>query len=300
MKISVQTLIFFILTFVVFTSCETVVDMKLPEQPPKMVVNSFFTPDSLIMLHLSKSKFVLKNEELKPITDGEISLFENGKFVGKLTHINKGFYYLPGFYPVENATYSLNASSNGLKTVEAKDFIPSKPIINQIELSNSYYEGESYKDFIVHIQDKAEEENYYMVELLGKRYEYIYDTITYNIIDSVEVNERIDFISQDLVFEDQEASSQAIISDKLFNGSIYLLRLSVSAYLFDEHNNISYFQVIVKLKHVSKAFAQYMLTFSKNNFSDPFSQPMQVYTNVTNGFGIFAGYSTTINSVKLR
>lgn len=300
MKISVQTLMFFVFTFVVFTSCETVVDMKLPEQPPKMVVNSFFTPDSLIMLHLSKSQFVLKNQELKPITDGEISLFENGKYIGKFTHINKGFYYLPGFFPKENVMYTLNASGAGLKSVEAIDFIPTKPLINRIELSNSYYEGENYKDFIVYIQDKAEEENYYMVDLLGKRYDYVYDTLTYDIIDSVEVYERVGFMSQDLVFEDQGASSQAIISDKLFNGSIYPLRLSVSAYYFDEYSNMGYFEMSVQLRQVSKAYAQYVLTYSKNRYSDPFSQPVQVYTNVTNGFGIFAGYSSTLSSVKLR
>lgn len=300
MKNSVQTLITFFVGIILLSSCETVIDMKLPEQPPKMVVNSFFTPDSIIMLHLSKSQFVLKNQELKPITDGDISLFENGKFIGKFTHINKGFYYLPGFFPKVNARYALNAESSGLKSVEANEIIPGKPTINRIETSSSYYEGENYKDFIVYIEDNPNEENYYQVDLLGKRYDYIYDSLTYDIIDSVEIYERVFFTSRDLVFEDQGASSQAVISDKIFNGAIYPLRLSVSSYMFDEYGYTGYFEITVQLKQVSKAFAQYLLTYSKNRYSDPFSQPVQVYSNVTNGFGIFAGYSSTLSSVKLR
>ncbi len=300
MKNSVQTLIAFFAGIILFTSCETVIDMKLPEQPPKMVVNSFFTPDSIIMLHLSKSQFVLKNQELKPITDANISLFENGKFIGKFTHINKGFYYLPGFFPKVNAQYTLNAESSGLKSVEANDIIPGKPTINRIETSSSYYQGENYKDFIIYIEDNANEENFYMVDLIGKRYDYIYDTLTYDIIDSVEISEHVYFTSQDLVFEDQGASSQSVISDKIFNGAIYPLRLSVSTYNFDEYEYSGYVEIIVHLKQISKAYAQYMLTYSKNRYSDPFSQPVQVYSNVTNGFGIFAGYSSALSSVKLR
>lgn len=300
MKNIVQTLIVFFAGVILFTSCETVIDMKLPEQPPKMVINSFFTPDSIMMLHLSKSQFVLKNQELKPITDGNISLFENGKFIGKFTHINKGFYYLPGFFPKENTQYTLNAESSGLKSVEANEIIPPKPVINRIELSSSFFEGINYKDFIIYIQDNANEENYYMVNLIGKRYDYVYDSLTYDIIDSVEIYEQVNFNSQDLVFEEQVASSQAIISDKIFNGSIYPLRLSVNEYNFDEYSNMGYFEITIQLKQISKAYAQYVLTYSKNRYSDPFSQPVQVYSNVTNGFGIFAGYSSTLTSLKLR
>ncbi len=300
MKNVVQTLIGFFAGIILLSSCETVVDMKLPEQPPKMVVNSFFTPDSIIMLHLSKSQFVLKNEELKPITDGEISLFENGNFIGKFTHINKGFYYLPGFFPKTNTQYTLNAVSSGIKSVEAKETIPNKPIINRVEISSSYFEGENYKDFIVYIQDNANEENYYMVDLIGKRYDYVYDTLTFDIIDSVEISEHVYFTSQDLVFQEQGASSQAIISDKLFNGSIYPLRLSVNAYNFDEYSNMGYFEMTIQLKQVSKAYAQYVLSYSKNRYNDPFSQPVQVFSNITNGFGIFGGYTSALSSVKLR
>ena len=300
MKNVVQTLIGLFAGIILLSSCETVVDMKLPEQPPKMVVNSFFTPDSIIMLHLSKSQFVLKNEELKPITDGEISLFENGNFIGKFTHINKGFYYLPGFFPKTNTQYTLNAVSSGIKSVEAKETIPNKPIINRVEISSSYFEGENYKDFIVYIQDNANEENYYMVDLFGKRYDYVYDTLTFDIIDSVEISEHVYFTSQDLVFQEQGASSQAIISDKLFNGSIYPLRLSVNAYNFDEYSNMGYFEMTIQLKQVSKAYAQYVLSYSKNRYNDPFSQPVQVFSNITNGFGIFGGYTSALSSVKLR
>lgn len=298
MKKNVQTLIFFVV--VTLISCETVIEMKLPEQPPKIVLNSFFNPDSIIMLHLSKSQFVLNSQEIKPITDADVTLYENGSYIGRFTHINKGFYSLHGFYPKIGAQYTVNVSANGLKSVEAKDIIPFKPIIDRVEISSSFYEGQNYKDFIIYIKDNANEENYYTLDLFGKRFEYIYDTITYNVADSFVVTERIYYTSQDLVFQDQGAGPQAIISDNIFNGNTYPLRLSVTEFLFDEFNSYSYFEVIVQLNQVSKAYAQYTLTLSKNRYSDPFSQPVQVFSNVTNGFGVFAGYSSTHTMINVR
>jgi len=300
MKNNVQTLIIFLAGLMLFASCETVVEMKLPEQPPKIVVNSIFTPDSLIMVHLSKSKFVLSNEQLKEIEDAEISLFENGNYIGKFSHLNKGFYILSGFYPKINAQYKLTATYQNLKSVEAIETVPQQPVINRVEISSSYYQGENFKDFIVYIEDNANEENYYMIELFGKRYDYIYDTLTYDIIDSIEIVERVHFSTQDLVFDDQGVSPQSIISDKIFNGTIYPIRLSVSANSFYENNYLGYFEITVRLKNISKAYAQYMLSYSKNGYSDPFSQPVQVFSNVKNGFGIFAAYASTYKTLKLK
>ena len=59
-------------------------------------------------------------------------------------------------------------------------------------------------------------------------------------------------------------------------------------------SNIEYFPaIIVTLRTVSEDFYNYKITGSlhDNSSDNPFAQPVNVYKNIDNGFGIFAGYS---------
>ena len=65
-------------------------------------------------------------------------------------------------------------------------------------------------------------------------------------------------------------------------------------YLFDSESGFNRVDFQVRVRSVSKEFYQYLLSFDKyQNYSfDPtFSQPVQVFSNVEKGFGIFGGYT---------
>ena len=50
---------------------------------------------------------------------------------------------------------------------------------------------------------------------------------------------------------------------------------------------------ILKLNYSKEDYFKYKLSLEKyqETAGDPFAQPVQVYSNVENGFGIFGGYS---------
>ena len=55
--------------------------------------------------------------------------------------------------------------------------------------------------------------------------------------------------------------------------------------------------IIVTLRTVSEDFYNYKITGSlhDNSSDNPFAQPVNVYKNIDNGFGIFAGYRISLH-----
>jgi len=52
--------------------------------------------------------------------------------------------------------------------------------------------------------------------------------------------------------------------------------------------------MVATLSSVSEDYYKYNVTLAKyeQTQGDPFAQPVQVYSNIENGFGIFGGYSS--------
>jgi hypothetical protein len=58
----------------------------------------------------------------------------------------------------------------------------------------------------------------------------------------------------------------------------------------------------VQLSHISKEFYDYQKSLTEHNRTDdnPFAEPVQVYSNVKNGFGCVAGYNRTEVVVRTK
>lgn len=70
------------LSALVFGACETVVDIDLPVEPTRLVVNSFISPDSTVGVRISKSKYVLdRANSFTLVNDAQVTLFEDGQEV---------------------------------------------------------------------------------------------------------------------------------------------------------------------------------------------------------------------------
>ena len=63
--------------------------------------------------------------------------------------------------------------------------------------------------------------------------------------------------------------------------------------------SFSSFAVDLNIVVCSKAGYDHLVSYDRYLFTgdDPFAQPVQVYSNVTNGFGIFAGMRSTYETI---
>ena len=123
--------------------------------------------------------------------------------------------------------------------------------------------------------------NYYMLE--------VFETDTFYPSDS-GINYYYLFIDDPAIGEKQNAIA-VLFNDEFFNGKSYRLTVKFDSYLLNANPG---YPVYVKLTSVNEDFYLYKKTFAAhlNNQGNPFAEPVQVYNNIKNGFGIFGGFSS--------
>ena len=140
-------------------------------------------------------------------------------------------------------------------------------------------------------KDPGETKNYYEVKVLQDGY-YIRNQDTIRFVNNLFV-EPIDPAQSN----DNFNGASKLLDDNLFNGKNHVFRMRLRSYRFNQQEST---RVRVILQSVTESYYRYFATQSlQNNTSgDPFAQPVQVFTNVENGLGIFAGYSTSVIELK--
>jgi len=162
--------------------------------------------------------------------------------------------------------------------------------------------------------DNANEKNYYRLVVLEKKYYIKTDAVTNiktitesdyywsNLTDLVSGNntnsDPVSLIGGNSVFRE----SYNIFTDDLFNGKTYLLSFSTTQYTYNYRPYYKYWQdnpykisINISLQSISKDYYLYLKSrVAATNSSDSFfSEPIQIYNNITGGIGIFGSYTSS-------
>lgn len=217
-------------------------------------------------------------------------------------------------------TYALIAKSGNLE-VEATTQIPIERVrINNLQvrpftqITSTFFERDTNTGYQLQFswQDAAGEENYY--KIFGEMtYLQIEPLIKYS-----NNKEEVSFIEKTKYSyfrwpNEQNSGLRSYYTDKNANGNIFKIE---AVNLFESksiHNTPSgrYKSVTVpdsekiirvQLSNISKEFYDYQKSLSEHNRTDdnPFAEPIQVYTNVRNGFGCVAGYNRSEVVVRTK
>ena len=124
------------------------------------------------------------------------------------------------------------------------------------------------------------------------------------------------FFSQDAVVDnpDTKMRPEAIsFTDEIFNGSQYTFDFLIEEYYFGSSKSLSgdgyeddetweFESIYISMSRVSQEYYWYENSYQAYLFSydNMFSQPVQVYTNIENGLGIFAGYSSRVDTISVH
>ncbi len=299
----------------VISSCSTKVNLNIPEIEPLIVVNSLISDKSLIVVNLSYTSPNSTVEEQK-INNAEINLFVNDVFAEKLKFTETGK-YISSFYPEVGKKYKIEINVQGFDIISAETEIPSK-----VSISEGYYK---YNSTYVHQQsnylseakvtfmDFPSENNYYLVTFYHKCFSgpEIWDEVsnTWIIEDTTEITYRRVFYlrSNDPVIENENDLDYLGID----GSSIYFLVFSDE--LLTEENTVEFIidatetlccDNYVIIRSINYDLYKYYKSLIRQNYnsgsmnmdlSNGFlsNNPNDLYTNVENGLGIFAGYSQT-------
>ena len=267
-------------------SCELIVDVDVPFKANQLTANSFINPDSLWFVQLNLNRNILDEEPFREINDARIVIFEDDNATDTLTNMGYGRFRSDNKTPEPGKTYTLSVSAPGYSDLQASTSIPFPCAITSVEV----YESTSNQNSMlkVKLKDDGAEANYYELYMdLGNEY-YNYDK------KKMEFRRhRLQLISENPAIQnDNDSYSNSIIfKDLFFNGREVELTFKIPGTGFSRHG-----MVTITLRTLSEDGYNYLRTALLQDMAsgDPFAQPINVYNNIQNGFGVFAGYSTSV------
>lgn len=231
-------------------------------------------------------------------------------------------------------TYRLEISHPDYETLSTETYIPEKAKVigfdSEVVTENSEGYEYSYRTFKIKFSDPGESKNYYRLSIRqftgvwSPDYDKMEDTI-----GVIYLNERdINWISSDdrLLNPDEEDANDFLFgspsnvynlfTDDLINGKEYELTFStdVGYFYYDmgygpngkddpiiyEKHKGEFSWYIISLQSLTREAYLYMRSsYAQHWYGDDFfSEPVQAYSNVENGVGVFAGYNSVTNVLK--
>lgn len=286
---------FVFLTIMMLTACELVVDIDVPFEGEQLTVNSFFSPDSVWRASVSLNRFILNTQPFRRVTNATVIVSDENGPVDTLVHEGNGVYRSDNGKPQARKRYTISASTVVHGAVHAESFVPPAALVSNVEIQSSDFNGEPSSRITLQISDEPTTENYYAITVeIG--YEYLspeYEVLSFRYPAMLGRDDE-GFQEDEQITND----NAMLIKDVFYSGP----EMNVTVHSPD-WNLVHAPDVYVSVKTISKDYYDFILTSSLQNQTsgNPFAQPVQVYSNVQNGFGIFAGYSSyTVAKTQIR
>ena len=218
-------------------------------------------------------------------------ILEEGRVVAPLFHAGDGFYRSSnGHRPVAGTPYTLQVSAPGYEDIEAVGTVPVPvPVAFTHEVTRR---SASYADLdvTIHLTDPPDQDNSYYIAAVFSRFvdqgRVRVNHLPFHTKDAAILIESGDAFGPD----GSSDFGDAIFSDALFDGVAHDIVLELTTPL--ENPSVFRGTLEVYLYSVSKTYYDYMTTYKVHEDvrDNPFAEPVQVHTNVQNGFGVFAGF----------
>lgn len=292
-----KKIIYFIFLIISIPSCQKAIEIDRDSVTPKLVINSVLSSQNdTIFLSLTESRDLLYDKNSFPSVKGAVvKIFENGNKIGELQYLND-LYFIP--YKVkEGSTYKVEASASSFKTVTAETTVKSA-IENTIGTVKILESGGL--DASIKIVDIINEDNFYQVSMKWMEFTddstiindpYYYQQPYYNNYSCT--NDYIVEYPQTDALQGENCNDYFLFDDATIKNSTHEFKLSTP------NNNYYYSQegyktkVILEVSSLDYNYYTYLITKSifQFNFGNPFAEPVQVYSNIENGYGIFGSRS---------
>ena len=301
-----KNIIIFIAIVLLF-SCETIVELDMPEHQPVMVLNSALEADSLCFVYLTHSRGAFEQDTIQSIKNANVTLMQQGSSIEMMLdsvvlNLDNPLYYYSYNNPLKSGCqYSIEVTHPDYNSVSSNTRIPQDiNLINYdiITDTTATYNTTLTLNFI----DNIDEENYYSIRLLST------ESIAYSDYEdwdyenwyhwdknyALELYSNDPSLSQGGIPWDGYAFSgtTAFFNDDLFDGEHKELVLDLNYNL----NNLAIGDsLFLEFSSFSKEAYNYInsIVRSRNSFVSPFgTEPVSIYSNIENGIGAFIGANT--------
>ena len=277
----------FLIITVLLMACQKESRIEIPYEGDKIVVNSFIQPDSLIYIRVTMSKQVREtgNLQFTGLDDAAVTLQEDGATLPppRWQVINGQGYFVSSAAAHAGKLYTIQAASDRLTAVYGADSTPVRP-----QLKNaSAQRGTNRVRFSLF--DDGAITNYYRIRIY--KADTINGVLTANKKDTVRFRLDPAFNNDFSDIIGISYRNEFMITDELINGKDV-------QFVLQTEKEVSAASMIVEVSALTKGAWLYLkATYDQrlNDGQDFSFDPVNIYSNVENGYGIIAG----VNAARL-
>ncbi len=268
----------------IFASCQKNIDLNIPTNQSKIVVNGEFNTDQNLAVEVSKSVGLTQDFDTNGlvIDNAKVLFFEDNLLLGQATFV--GGQYVYNKKPIANKIYSVQVDVNTYSTIGAKVQMPN-PVgftTQYIDSIGADKDGYRIGGLKMSIVDDGSQKNFY--QLLIKYYDQpIQQWFNYDIISNDQI-----FINT------KQKDGSYIFNDLTFNGTTKNISLNIE---YQYTTSTPKFEIIIK--SIDSEYYTYLQQIQEFNQTGRglVDNPVIIKSNVTNGLGMVGAVSG--KSVKI-
>ena len=304
-KLPIQPILLLLIP-IVFISCDTVIDLDLPEEEKKLVVNSFFTADEPLQLQVSSSLGAMDMEEPKPVDDAVVTLFKEDEPVDTLSpkppadgHAQTSRYISENYIPESGNTYRIEVQADGFERASAVTRLPEPPqslTLKEFTENDIDAIGSEWHRVLLSLQIRPD--SYYTITPVVEFYNEFYEDSTLAAPDYLTPAPQLSHAGAGEF--DQIMDTGVLLSGEteleLQEDDHDQIDLKIYPEVVHTHNpyasNSDYY---INIRKVTADYAEYIRSLRVQDLhrDNPFAERVSVYSNVENGYGIVSGYQET-------
>jgi len=308
-----KIVIILIVSFLLF-ACTKEVEIEIPQEKPKIVAYSTIVPFTLptpkpLWIRLQSSLHIFDDSQSK-MDDAIIMYFENGVLKDTLKYIDSlDIYSISNNisdYPIAGNTYSIQIHKENFETITSTTKIPAKVAIKDTAIVPISYideTGNVFSEISLTFTDPSDEINFYEIAVsdIAFNYDssnYFYELSTYdNILTS-------ESYYPSLIRFDINKPKYLLFNDKSINGKEYTLRVYYNPpqKTKDDNRYIAKHYISVHLRNVTEDYYKFKTSMIQHLYNKEedilygMGEPINIISNVNNGYGLFAGFNNDIVS----
>lgn len=303
--------IFAFLIIIFTTSCEKDIIVDVPPQTVKLVVNGIVRTNTNFRVSVSKTAGVLDfpGSSGYRVSNAFVQLYENNILKDTLVYDSASNTYSVkrSTRPVAGRTYLLKASAPGFVTAETEAITPNPTPIQSITRRVNVRKdasGNFLDELKITFTDEATPGNHYLFRIRNYRYGGG-NTVTYGGIECMRSSDRdIEGRTNDDPSEFETCiDREFFMRDINFNGRtkevVLFINHTALEPVFIQSLNRNY-KPIVELHSITADHYKYSKSIGayRDAEDNPFAEPVLVYSNIKNGYGIFTTFDLARDTIR--
>jgi hypothetical protein len=298
---------FFLL--MLFSSCSKDISINIPEKDYSMVINSTIAPWNLpnnpkgVSAIVNQSIHISDSSLNTALPDAIVTIFENESLIDTLTYNDSlRMYSLTKFwFPTLENTYTLKVKHPIYGIITTTTNIPSKiEIIDTVITPIVFIDEDNapYNEIALTLKDDINETNYYEVVLSGASFDFNSSENYYELSSHDKLITREPYYPK-LERFDIKKPKFLLFTDLGIEGEEYTLKFNYMPPLIIDRGNeiVPSHYVSIHLRNITKEYYLFKTSWIQqlnNQVEDVLyggAEPMNVYSNIENGYGVFAGFN---------